>query len=107
MDFSYVAARKLHHGRIPIVGFVGIDKHRYAGCFGFGEGIREVSDLISGYLSSIWIRQMAIRDEHGHLAKFRLHADSAISIRRTPDFDARRMCIIRYDFSVRERQKAP
>ena len=88
------------------VGFVGTDKDRYAGCFSFGEGIREVSDLVSGYLSSIWIRQMAIRDEHGHLSKFRLHPDSAISISRTPDFDARRMCIIRNDFSVRERQKA-
>ena len=70
MDFSYVAARKSHYGRIPIVGFVGIDEDRYADCFSFGEGIREVSDLIPGYLSSIWIRQMAIRDEHGHLSKF-------------------------------------
>ena len=35
---------------------IGIDEDRYAGCFGFGEGIREVSDLVSGYLSSIWIR---------------------------------------------------
>ncbi len=50
--------------------------------------------------------EMAVGDEHGHLSKFRLHPDSAISIRRPPDFDARRMCIIRYDFSVRERQKA-
>jgi len=105
MDFSYVAARKLQHGRIPLVGLIGTDKHSDAGCFGLGEGIREVSDLIPGYLSSIWIRQMAIRDEHGHLSKFRLHADSVISISRTPDFDAGRMCIIRYDFSVRERHK--
>src|ERR1700730_6600236 len=49
---------------------------------------------------------MAISDERSHLSKFRLHADSAISISRTPDFDAGRMCTIRYDFSVRERQKA-
>src|SRR5208282_4458220 len=106
MDLGDIAARKSHHGCIPISGFVGIDEDPYAGCFGRGEGIREVSDLIPGYLSSIWIRQMTIRDEHGHLSKFRLHADSAISISRTPDFDARRMCIIRYDFSVRERHKA-
>src|ERR1700730_8653763 len=106
VDVGDVAAGKLHDGCIPIVGFVGIDENRYAGCFGLGEGIREVSDLIPGYLSSIWIRQMAIRDEHGHLSKLRLHADSAISTSRTPDFDAGRMCIIRYDFSVRERHKA-
>src|SRR6266853_6439049 len=106
VDLGDIAARKLHHGCIPIVGFVGIDEDRYASSFSFGERIREIGDLVSGYLSSIWIRQMAIRDEHGHLSKFRLQADSAISISRTPDFDAGRMCIIRYDFSVRERQKA-
>src|ERR1700720_911334 len=106
VDLGDIAARKSHHGCIPIVGFVGSDKDRYAGCFSFGEGIREVGDLVSGYLSPIWIRQMAIRDEHGHLSKFRLHPDSAISISLTPDFDARRMRIIRYDFSVRKCQKA-
>src|ERR1700688_3583404 len=106
MEFSYVAPRKLQHGRIPLVGLIGTDKHSDAGCFGLGEGIRGVSDLIPGYLSSIWIRQMAICDEHGHFSKFRLHADSAISISQTSDFDARGMCIIRYDFSVREHHKA-
>jgi hypothetical protein len=55
MDFSYVAAWKLQHGRIPLVGLIGIDEDRYAGCFGLEEGIREVSDLVPGYLSSIWI----------------------------------------------------
>ena len=106
MDFGDIAARELQHGCVPIVGFVRIDKDRCGGGSSFGEGIREISDLVSGYLSSIWIRQMAIRDEYGHLSKFRMHADSAISISQTPDFDARRMCIIRYDFSVREPRKA-
>src|ERR1700687_2501943 len=49
---------------------------------------------------------MAIRNEHRHLSKLRLHSDSAISIRRMPDFAAGRMCIVRYDFSVRELKKA-
>src|SRR5208283_6047925 len=49
---------------------------------------------------------MAVRDQHGHLSKFRLHSDSAISVSRPSDFDARRMRIIRYDFSVRKCQKA-
>src|ERR1700726_1876866 len=49
---------------------------------------------------------MAVCHEHGHLAKLRLDPNSAISIRRTPDFDAGRMCIIRYAFSVRELKKA-
>ena len=49
---------------------------------------------------------MAVRNEHGQFSKFRLHADAAISIRRTPDFNASRVCIIRYDFSVRELKKA-
>src|ERR1700733_7528275 len=49
---------------------------------------------------------MAVCHEHGHLAKLRLDPNSAISISRTPDFDAGRMCIIRYDFSVRELKKA-
>src|SRR6266436_2911219 len=49
---------------------------------------------------------MCIRDEHGHLSKFRLQPDSAISISRTSDFDARRMRIIRYNFCVRKCQKA-
>src|SRR5713226_10570733 len=88
VDLGDITARKLHHGCIPIVGFVGVDKDRSAGCFSLGEGVRKVSDLASGYLSSIWIRQMAIGDERRHLAKFRLHPNSAISIDRTPDFDA-------------------
>ena len=94
MDFSYIAARKLHHGRVPLVGMIGTDQHSNAGCFGFGERIREVSDLVSRHLSSIWIRQMTIRDEHGHLSKFKLQPDSAISITRTSNFDARCMRII-------------
>src|ERR1700730_4110183 len=49
---------------------------------------------------------MAVRNEHGQFPKFRLHADAAISIRRTPDFNASSVCIIRYDFSLRELKKA-
>lgn len=46
MDFSYVAARKLDHGRIPLVGPIWTDKHSDAGCFSFGECISEISDLV-------------------------------------------------------------
>ena len=94
MDFSYVAARKLHHGRIPLVGLDRDRQARNACCFSFGERIREVSDFVSRHLSSIWIRQMTIRDEHGHLSEFRLQPDSAISITRTSNFNAGRMRII-------------
>jgi len=31
VDLGDIAAGKLHYGCIPIVGFVGIDEHRYAG----------------------------------------------------------------------------
>src|SRR5216684_4053561 len=58
VDLGDIAARKSHHSCIPIVGFVGVDKDRCDGCLSFGEGLREISDLVSGYLSSIWIRQM-------------------------------------------------
>src|SRR3984957_12113785 len=49
---------------------------------------------------------MAVCHEHGHLAKLRLDPNSSISISGASDFDAGRMCIIRYDFSVRELKKA-
>ena len=48
MDFSYIAARKLHHGRIPLVGLIGTDKHSDAGCFSFRECIPDIRDLIPG-----------------------------------------------------------
>jgi hypothetical protein len=54
MDFSYVAARKLQHGRIPLVGLIGTDKHSDAGCFSFRERILDISDLVAGYLSGKW-----------------------------------------------------
>jgi hypothetical protein len=56
VDLGDIAARKLHHGCIPISDFAGSDEYRYAGCFGLREGIREVSDLIPGYLSPVGIR---------------------------------------------------
>src|SRR5437868_14726026 len=49
---------------------------------------------------------MPIRDEHRYFSKFRLQFDAPISIRRAPDFYSRRLRIIRYEFSVRETQKA-
>src|ERR1700730_14383556 len=51
VDLGNIAARKLHHGGIPIVRFVRTDDDRYASCFSLGEGIREVSHLVSGHLS--------------------------------------------------------
>src|SRR5437016_12428290 len=78
VDLGDIAPRKANHGCIAIVGFIGTAEQHYARCLSFGKAIREVSDLVSGYFSSIWIRQMAIGDEHGHLSKFRLHPDSAI-----------------------------
>ncbi len=48
MDFSYVAARKLDHGRIPLVGPIGTDKHSDAGCFSFRECFSDISDLVPG-----------------------------------------------------------
>jgi len=62
MDFGDIAARKSHHGCIPIIASVGTDQNRYANCFSFGHGIGEVSDVVTRYLSSVRIRQMAIRD---------------------------------------------
>ena len=55
MDFSYVAARKLDHGRIALVGLIGTDKHSDAGCFSLRKCISDIGDLIPGYLSSIRI----------------------------------------------------
>src|SRR5690242_15901301 len=49
---------------------------------------------------------MPIGHEHGHFAEFRFDPDLPISIARPSDLNAGRLCIVRYDFSMSEPDKA-
>jgi hypothetical protein len=106
VNLGDVAAGKLHDGRISLISDVRSDKNHDTDCFGFGQGAREVSDLISGHLSSIWIREVTIRHKCSHLAELGFDADSAISIGWATDFDTGRVSIVRYDSAMRERKEA-
>jgi hypothetical protein len=106
MDLGNIAARELHHGRTPLVSLIGTDKNRNTSCRSFGESAREVSHFISSHFSSVWIREMAIRNEHRHLSEFRADLDSTKDLGRASDFDASRMRIVGYNSSVRESNEA-
>ena len=105
MDLRDIAARELNQGLIPLIGRVGSDQNLDPGSSGLGEGIREVRDLISGYLPTVGIWKMAIGHQHGHFAEIRLDPNPPISVRWSPDLDAGRMRVIGDNFAVRKARK--
>lgn len=106
MDFGDIAAGELHEGCVPLISRIRGDQNPYPGCFGLGEGIREVRDFIAGRLASEGMRKMTIRYEHCQLAEVRLDPDSSISVIRPPDLDAGGMRVIGDNFAMREGKKA-
>jgi hypothetical protein len=101
-----MATGKLYEGRIPLIGGIRSDHDRGAGHLRLCESIRQVRNLVSGHLPSVWIRKMAICHKHGQLAEVRLDPDSPVSVARPPDLDTRSMGIIGDEFALSEGKDA-
>src|SRR5215510_8608271 len=102
MDLGDVAARKLHDGRMPTISCVGSRQHLRAGRFRFLQRLGQILNVVASQLVPVWVRQMAISYQHGHLTESRLDADTSVRVVRSPNFDTRRAAFVCDDLSVRE-----
>jgi hypothetical protein len=75
MDLRDVATGKLHQGRPPVGGRVGLDQHASPGTLSLGQGRVQVGRLVAGLLSPVRVWEMAIHHEDGDVAERRRDAD--------------------------------
>ena len=106
MDLGNIPAGELHQGCCALAGSVGRNQYLDSRRLGFGQGSREIRNLVAGRLVPVWIRNMAIGYENRQLAEVGLDTDSPIRVTWPSDLNTGSVRIIRDDIPMTERQES-